>query len=438
MIPINAVAVACVDRGWTLLLTFTATAILVGLTRKGCRRAFGAERALQLWLLPLLSVLATQLPHVSHSSAIYRQMFDPVARISTVFAAQPMHAATPGWRVGVVLIWLAGIVGAALMAVHAQLRYRSQLRGATQVHCANSRWPVVRAARADVGPAMVGAWRVCIVLPRDFNARYNAVERTLIIAHETTHARRRDGLWCLLAQCVASVLWFHPLAWWALGAMKHDQELACDAEVLRAHGPQRRCYASAMLKTQAVAQALPIGCFWFPRHPLTERIAMLRIQAPGRRRRLAGAATLTLAFTVFAGGAYAASQAGVSVQKSGDAKTMPVEYQLDIIAQKSAGDASAKPTPAVTIALCSAAGTAAGFAADGWALRTTVTSDVLGGLRIDLTVLGPNDVRIAQAQWRGTVGHALDVRLKSPDGGSAYAFVVTPQAGCPEIGRAHV
>src|SRR6185437_1853598 len=185
------------------------------------------------------------------------------------------------------------------------LAYRRRLHGATPMADARSRRPVLRATRIDVGPALVGAWRSRIVLPADFAERYDTIEQTLILAHEDAHARRGDGWWCLFAQLLAALFWCQPLAWWALAALRHDQELACDAAVLRGHGAQRRSYANVMLKTQSAAFALPVGCAWSPRHPLTERIAMLKHDQPGRFRRRCGSlvvvgVALTVASTVYA------------------------------------------------------------------------------------------------------------------------------------------
>ena len=62
--------------------------------------------------------------------------------------------------------------------------------------------------------------------------------QALILAHEQIHARRRDGLWRLLAQGFVAVFWFNPLAWIAMACFRQDQELACDAAVLREHGAE--------------------------------------------------------------------------------------------------------------------------------------------------------------------------------------------------------
>jgi beta-lactamase regulating signal transducer with metallopeptidase domain len=307
----NSIERAGIDwlgRGWLLILAFTAAVLLVVALRKPCRRLFGTERALQLWLLPPLAMLASQLPHAAVTPVVV--LSPAVFAITSVAAALPAYAAGSGvinWRTWAVLLWLLGGVARLLLAALAQARYRARLRGATRIMDVRSRWPTLRALGTDVGPALVGAWRSRIVLPADFECRYDATEQMLILAHEATHARRRDGWWCLLAQLVAAALWFHPLAWWALAALRHDQELACDAAVLREHGTQRRSYANAMLKTQSAAFALPVGCPWSPRHPITERIAMLKLQQPDFYRRCAGAVFLASFAIGAAGIAYAAA-----------------------------------------------------------------------------------------------------------------------------------
>ncbi|HEY8682437.1 MAG TPA: M56 family metallopeptidase, partial [Rhodanobacter sp.] len=274
MSSLELMAIDEIGRGWLLTLAFTAAVLVVVALRKPCRRLFGAERAFQLWLLPPLAMLASQLPHVV---AVQVTVLSPVVltitSVAGALSSDVANSSAIDWRTCVVLIWLAGIVISFLLAAFVQSRYSAHLRGATPVVGVSSRWPVLRAAGVDVGPALVGAWRVRIVLPADFEQRYDASERALILAHEAMHARRHDGWWCLLAQTVIAMFWFHPLAWLTLGAFRHDQELACDAAVLREHGTQRRSYANAMLKTQSAAFALPVGCTWSPRHPVTERIA---------------------------------------------------------------------------------------------------------------------------------------------------------------------
>jgi len=286
-------AIDWLGRGWLLLLAFTVAVLLVAGLRKPCRHLFGTERAFQLWLLPPLAMLASQLPHAAVIADASRQPAVFVYAAAAIgLPSHVAHASSIDWRASVILFWLSGMMVSLLLGVVVQGRYRARLRGATPVDAEFSSRRVLRATRADVGPALVGAWRPCIVLPADFEQRYDTAEQRLILAHEDMHARRGDGWWCLLARAVAALFWFHPLAWWALSALRHDQELACDAAVLREHGEYRRSYANAMLKTQLAAFALPVGCSWSPRHPVTERIAMLKMPIPNRLPRIVGRITL--------------------------------------------------------------------------------------------------------------------------------------------------
>lgn len=293
--------------GWLWLLVFTASVLAVGALRRPCRKFFGAERAFLLWLLPLPSLLATLLPHVTKPAS-------PLPPIIVAITTLPggATASMPGvdgmdWRGWGALLWLTGAIAVLLIAVYAQLRYQAKLRGAVGYGDISSRWPILRATEPSTGPALVGALRPRIVVPSDFDNRFDGNERAMILAHEGMHARRGDSYWNLLAMMVVGIFWFHPLAWWALSAFRRDQELACDAGVLRSQKGKRRCYANAMLKTQSAVSLLPVGCAWSPGHPLTERIAMLKQPLPNRARRIGGLTTTIVLAVLATGGVYAAS-----------------------------------------------------------------------------------------------------------------------------------
>jgi hypothetical protein len=100
------------------------------------------------------------------------------------------------------------------------------------------------------------------------------------------HVRRGDlitnGMWAL-ARCI---FWFNPLVHIAARLSRFDQELACDAAVMRNHPNSRKPYATAMLRAQIADDALPLGCYWRSAHPLKERIMLLK-QPPARGLRRA-------------------------------------------------------------------------------------------------------------------------------------------------------
>lgn len=320
MNSLESLAAVWLEHAGKVFLVFTAGMLLVALLRRPCRSLFGAGRAFQLWSLVPLMLLACELPQA-------QKVGRPA--LTTVFLrlapdAAPMHApamASPGihWPLALCLLWSVGALLLMLLGAVAQARYQRRLRDAVRVEQAGARWPIWRASQVDVGPALVGAWRPRIVLPADFEARYEPAERALIMAHETMHARRRDGALCLFAQLLRTAFWCHPLAWWAWLAFRHDQELACDAAVLGEHDGARRSYAAAMLKTQAAHGLLPVGCPWSPRHPVTERIAMLKLPLPSRRTRRIGGSLLMAITAAAAGAVYAATPAAQQASKTAKA-----------------------------------------------------------------------------------------------------------------------
>jgi hypothetical protein len=127
-----------------------------------------------------------------------------------------------------------------------------------------------------------------LVLPPDFETRYTEGERELILAHERAHLARGDTFANALAALLRGLFWFHPLVHYAIARFRQDQELACDAAVLRRFPQARRSYAEAMLKTQLAVLGLPVGCHWQSSHPLKERIAMLKHPIPHPARRALG------------------------------------------------------------------------------------------------------------------------------------------------------
>jgi len=155
---------------------------------------------------------------------------------------------------------------------------------------------------------LVGGWHPQIVLPSDFDARFSLTERALILAHERAHLQRNDALTNAIASGLVCLFWFNPLVYWAWSGFRFDQEVACDAAVLRQAKVSRRRYARALARTHlATSNAIAFG--WRRRHPLIERIAILRRPAPSRSRRLTG---YVLALVLMLSGAYVVWAAAAS------------------------------------------------------------------------------------------------------------------------------
>jgi hypothetical protein len=113
-----------------------------------------------------------------------------------------------------------------------------------------------------------------------------------MLAHERAHLRRGDLLVNALAVAWLSLSWFNPLAHWAFGRMRFDQDLACDATVLAGFDSARRRYARALLTAQLAGEhetQRAFVCHWTSTHPLRERVAALAQPLPSAMRHRAGA-----------------------------------------------------------------------------------------------------------------------------------------------------
>jgi hypothetical protein len=155
-----------IDHGWRLTLAFTAALLLVAVLRKGCRRLFGAERAFQLWVLPPLALLASQLPHADMASAT--ALLPVVYAITAAPTALSPHDIGPAaidWRAAIAMLWLAGIAARLLTAAVAQSRNRAiafdyaARRGSTVWRCAGRYGvPIARtSARRWLAPSAAGS-----------------------------------------------------------------------------------------------------------------------------------------------------------------------------------------------------------------------------------------------------------------------------------------
>lgn len=70
-----------------------------------------------------------------------------------------------------------------------------------------------------------------------------------VISHEKMHIRRKDFLWKMLAYVICMIHWFNPLVWVAYYFLGSDIEKACDEEVIRNLGEEKKKdYAYALLQ----------------------------------------------------------------------------------------------------------------------------------------------------------------------------------------------
>lgn len=269
----------------TLVVSFVA------LARAPLRATLGARAVYWLWLAVPASALALAIPRVAERNGEAAPAPDVFAwvwawvwtRVDVLFAA--IHVSD---RLGALAcaLWAAGACATLAVTV---LRQRSFARSlGTLVVWPDGTWR----SRAVAEPMLIGALRPRVLVPLDFEQRYNAEERGFVLAHERAHLRRGDTRVNAFGAAWLCVFWFNPVMFWAMRLLRFDQDLACDAAVLAAAGKGRRGrYAEALLKAQLAGEAglaLPLACHWHSVHPLRRRIAELRRPVVGRMRQRLG------------------------------------------------------------------------------------------------------------------------------------------------------
>lgn len=321
------------------LLQVTLGLACVLLARRPARRLCGAGPAFTLWCLPVLLALAPWLPMPAYgwiSLPVLHATTHATAAVETGHGPWlPLHAAIGLWLAGVAFGMLRlGMHYARLLRATRSLpaRLRRQLADDVPARDLN------RLRRHPAGPAVLWAPRALILLPADFDERFDAYERRLVLRHELNHLRRGDPLWSLLAELARALLWFHPLAWLALPRFRLDQELACDERVLREAPQDEAAYARALLHG-AGAVSHPVLIPWLAEPQLKERLTMIQRHRPSALRRHAGCLALA---TLMAGGLFAAQAAtpqndAPATQNLAYNQGIPPRYPVDALKNKREG-----------------------------------------------------------------------------------------------------
>jgi beta-lactamase regulating signal transducer with metallopeptidase domain len=111
----------------------------------------------------------------------------------------------------------------------------------------NFRWPVLLTDREDIGPMTVGVFSPKVVLQRRLFESLSSEELGMVLAHEFTHADRRDGFFNLFRLIVKELLAFSPFVTKLSDDFEENMELSVDLKVLSAFAAPR-AYAELILR----------------------------------------------------------------------------------------------------------------------------------------------------------------------------------------------
>ncbi|HEY0954092.1 MAG TPA: M56 family metallopeptidase [Roseateles sp.] len=310
-------------------LALSLAVALLLLLRRPLLKHFGPGLRYAAWGLVPLLMLASALPA---SAPVLVLKAEVVTRVQPLLAAAPsLTPSAPGWPPLLAALWAAGAVAMLLRLAQLQRRYQ---RGLV---LRDGRWQ----SPAGSGPALVGLLRPRVALPADFEQRFDARQRELVLAHEDVHRARRDNHWNALGALICVLHWFNPLAWLALRCMRADQELACDAAVMALHPGSEAAYGRALLLAQSPMPAGLPWAGWRSPHPLVERMHMLKLAPLSPTRRALGLGLLA-ALTLAGAGAVQAVGA--------DATTAAPEIELKLDLSYRAGNETYRTQPTLRVA----------------------------------------------------------------------------------------
>jgi beta-lactamase regulating signal transducer with metallopeptidase domain len=258
--------------------------VLVLAVRRPVAHMFGARAAYALWLAPGLRAVMPSWPAAtipipaSGSIGPIDYLLVPVSSPDSDGLALPMILGG---------VWLGGAI--LFLAIHAWRHHRfidQVLAQGRRLDVPGVPYDIVASAFVD-GPMATGLIHPLIIVPADFEQRFSADQQRFALWHEQLHHRRGDIWASAAALIVASLLWFNPFAYLALGAFRRDMEAACDERLLADAG---RSAAPAYAETILHCAARPVPrslCALTSIDELKGRLMMLKTNH-GPARRLAG------------------------------------------------------------------------------------------------------------------------------------------------------
>ena len=135
-------------------------------------------------------------------------------------------------------IWLLGTVALTVYSAVSYWNLRRKVSEATILH------DNIYQSEHITSPFVLGICKPRIYLP------YGMTAQTIphVVAHEQAHIRRKDHWWKPLGFFLLTVHWFNPLMWVAYVLLCRDIELACDEQVIKKLGNERRAdYTQALV-----------------------------------------------------------------------------------------------------------------------------------------------------------------------------------------------
>lgn len=209
-----------------------------------------------VWTTVLISMLVLPFLHRTVPAAHVRvSVIAPFAPPRSTPEIRPSVPAVPprSTSAATPFPWLFAVYvsGVAILALRLFAGVFLTLRLKGSAHPAGS---LLESDRVRV-PVALGFFRPAVILPLEWR-NWRMEKLDLILAHERSHASRRDPLIALLAAINKCMFWFHPLAWWLERHLAALAETIADEAAL-AVAPSSEAYAEVLLETASLVGRTP-------------------------------------------------------------------------------------------------------------------------------------------------------------------------------------
>jgi beta-lactamase regulating signal transducer with metallopeptidase domain len=241
------------------------------------------------WFRPPVAAPVVPVPMIRTEGMVTADVATSALANSGVMAAESgaLWATLPvaAWGVGAILFFLSIVWRQRRFEKRAGLQPCRDARLLGQVRDVARELGVCQDFHTVLGPAggtpaVCGVARGRLILPCDWEARFDPAALRLILMHELEHIRRYDVLQNWIAAFVNAVHWFNPIVWIAVSRFQSDRELLCDAQTLSRLAPSERFdYGRTLLRVQGEFFPAPAIAGVAPcvrNHPtLQQRIQMI-------------------------------------------------------------------------------------------------------------------------------------------------------------------
>jgi TonB family protein len=314
-----------------LPLSVLLLALLLG--HRSLLKHVGARTLYALWLSVPLLLLSSALTAILPWRAAHSEIF--IVKVTAIQMQQLQHQLQQqdwlGW------LWAAGVVLVVAMIGAMHWSLNRLLRQARPIPAGEQQVTVEHCYQSDrlAGPHISGFLQPKVLLPRDFGSRFTPQQQHLILRHELAHWQRGDLHWNYLALALLAVCWFNPLIWLAYRRYRQDQELACDALVLKdASAQDRIAYSYALVSNlqQAANGWQPLTYHYGDKQMIKQRLMQLQ-----QNKGFSKTAVLTSLIVVVAGGLWLQQPAYAKAEQPAPDMRVEPKYPVQAAAQRITG-----------------------------------------------------------------------------------------------------